>query len=436
MEVNVEDVSKLTKKMKIVVPQNHVSKMLNEAYKNLNSEVSIKGFRKGKVPLQILKKSYGDKVEQDVGEKLIQETYFDALEEVKLDAVVHPDIKSHEFADDGTFIYEAEIDVRPEFELGLYKGLEIEQPEIVIPDEEVVEALETMRQEIAPLRTVEDRAVTDGDLVVINFQGFHDGTPLKEVTAENYSVDVGSGRNGKEFEEQLLGLEKGDNTTKEVDFPADFPNPVLADKKIEFKIEVKDIKERILAEIDDEFAKDAGEEFTTLEDLKNHIRAKKLEERQEAQKGDVNDRIMMKLVDSHEFEVPNRLVAYEVNELIKELESNLKSRGMTLESAGMNTDDLVKQYRESAERRIKGDFILKKIGEVEEVKLADEDINKGFGRVAEKYGMTIEEVKKYFRRREDLLPFMSELLSEKILKFLSEQCIIKPVSPQSEEASS
>ena len=427
MQINVEDVSALTKKMTITLPEAQVAQELESAYRKLNSEVSLKGFRKGKVPRQVLEKNYRPKVEYDLAEKLIQDTYFDALEKSKIDAVVHPDIRERKFAENGTFVYTAEVDVRPQFELGEYKGLEIEQVALEVTDEEISQELEALRKQMAPLQSVEGRVIEKGHLAVVDFQGYHDGKAIKQVVGENYSVDVGFGQYGKEFEENLLGLKKGEEASQEIDFPANFANPILAGKKVEFKINVKDVKERVLPALDDEFAKEVGEEFATLEALKTHIREKKLQAKKDAQRGDLTDKLMKALIETHDFEIPPRLVAYEIEAMIKELESNLERQGVTLETAGFNRDTLVEQYKLSAQARVKGDFLLKKVAEKEGLKLENADIDKGFKRISEQYNMPISEVKKYFSSRDDLLPFMAELLNEKILSFLLDAAKMKIV---------
>ncbi|MFZ5774736.1 MAG: trigger factor [Thermodesulfobacteriota bacterium] len=427
MQINVEEVSSLTRKMTIVVPQAQVAEALDVAYRKLNNEVSLKGFRKGKVPRKVLEQNYGAQVQHEVADKLIQETYFDALEKSKIDAVVHPDIRKHDFSEDGGFTYEAEVDVRPSFELADYKGVEVELPELVVSDEEIDAELDSMRRGIAPLRGVEDRAIVEGDLAIVDFQGFHNGNAMKQVAGENYSIDVGAGQYGKEFEEKLVGLRKGDNASQEITFPEGFSNPILAGKKVEFQIHVKEVKERVLPELNDEFAKEVGDEFKTLDDLKAHIRARKLKAKEEARRGDLTDRVMKALIEKHDFEVPPRLVAYEVNAMIKELEDNLQQQGMSLASAGLNRDKLVEQYTSAAEARVKGDFILKKVAEKEELKLENEDIDRGFARIGEQYQMPVSEVKRYFASRDDLLPFMAELLNEKIVTFLIDAATIKTV---------
>ncbi|MCX5865766.1 MAG: trigger factor [Deltaproteobacteria bacterium] len=428
MQINVEDVSPLTRKMTITLPEAQVAQELESAYKKLNAEVSLKGFRKGKVPRQVLEKNYRPKVEYDLAEKLIQDTYFDALEKSKIDAVVHPDIREQKFAENGTFVYTAEVDVRPQFELAEYKGLEIEQTALEVTDEEISQELEVLRKQMAPLQSVEDRAIDKGHLAVVDFQGYHNGNPIKQVVGENYSVDVGSGQNGNEFEEKLLGLKKGEETSQEIDFPANFANPILAGKKVEFKLNVKDVKERLLPALDDEFAKEVGEDFASLEALKVHIREKKLQAKKDAQRGDLTDKLMRVLIENHDFEIPPRLVAYEIEAMIKELESNLERQGMTLEAAGFNRDALIEQYKLAAQARVKGDFLLKKVAEKEGLKLENEDIDKGFKRISEQYNMPVSEVKKYFSSRDDLLPFMAELLNEKILSFLLDAAKMKIVS--------
>ncbi len=427
MQVIVEDVSSNTKCLKITLPAESAGKEVEKAYRKLGKSVSIKGFRKGKVPRKVLEREYGPKVEYDVAEKLIQETYFDALGQTGLEAVVHPEIRSQKFEDDGTFVYEAEIALKPEFELGKYKGLEIEVENNEATDEEINLALETMRREGAPLRSVEDRAVQNDDVVAVDFQGYHNGEEMKQVKADNYSIDIGSGRFGEDFEKTIIGMKKGEQTEREIDFPENFPNPVLAGKKIKFEIEVKDVKERVVPELDDEFAKDAGNEYETLADLRKAIKERITGEKEEAGAGEFADKLMMQLLDSHKLDIPARLAAYEVNNMIKEMEDNLTNQNMTLESAGLNRDDLVEQYKETAEKRVKGDFILKKIAEVEGIKLVDEDIENGFKRIGERYNMPVDEVKKYFANRDDLLPFMNELLSEKIIKYLKDNAKIKTV---------
>ena len=432
MEIVVENLSDLTRKLTITLPQDTVGKALAKAYAKINQEVSLKGFRRGKIPQSVLEKNFRSQVEAEVGEKLVQDSYFDAVEQQKLEPVVHPEIAEHKFSDDGTFVYVALVDVKPVFDLTAYKGLTIEKPVLKVSDEEIGKEINLLQRHQAALQTAEpDHGIALDDMVVVDFQGFHEGKAMKEVHNENYNVDVGMHRLGKEFEEKLLGLKKGDKTLYTVDFPADYPNPVLAGKPIEFKVDIKDVKVRIKPEIDDEFAKDIKPEFSTLEDLKQDIRDRLQKSKDEALQGDLDDKLMHKLIELNPFEVPQRLVNYEIQEMLKQTEENLKRSGLSFESAGIKLDDLVEKNKEVAVKRVKGDFLLKKIAEVEEIKIADEDIQRGYQRIADQYRMTIDEVKKYFQRREEILPFMNELHNEKVLNFLREQAQYTDVADDS-----
>jgi trigger factor len=428
MQVTVNEVGGLTKKLKIVLPKEEVSKELDAGFRKIKNDARVKGFRRGKVPRHILERTYGQQIRAEVAEKLVQATYFDAVEKEKLDVVAHPEIKTPVFEEDGSFSYEAEVDTRPQFELQDYKGVEVEKEEIEVSEAEVDSEIEGLRMESAPLRSVEDRAARERDIVIVDFDGFHEGEQMKQVHGENVNVDIGTGRHGLEFENKLIGMKKGEEASVDVDFSADSPNPLLSGKKVEFKIKVNDIKERVLPELDDEFASDVGEEFDSLAALRQHISEKILAEKEKALEGDISDRIMQKLLEANQFEVPSRLVQYEINEYIKQTEDTLQRGGLSLESAGINRAEAEERYRETAVKRVRGDFILKKIAELEEIKVLDEDINNGFDRIAKQYNMTVPEVKGYFKSRDDMLPFINELLNEKILKFLRDEAKYIPIT--------
>lgn len=435
MEIAVENLSELTRKLTITLPKETVGPALDKAFAKINKEVRLKGFRRGKIPQSVLEKNFRDQIQAEVGEKLVQETYFDAVEKEGLEPVVHPEIAEHRFPEDGTFVYVAMVDIKPQIDLKEYKGLEVEKPVLVVAEEEIDKEITLLQRHQAALQTAEEgHVIAMDDVAVVDFQGFHDGKAMKEVRNENYSVDIGMNRLGKDFEEKLIGMKKGDKALYEVDFPADYPNPMLAGKKVEFKVDVKDVKVRVRPELDDEFAKDIKPELTSLEALRDDIRARLQKAKDDALQGDLDDKIMHKLIELNPFEVPQRLVNYEIQEMLKQTEENLKRSGLSFESAGINLEELVEKNRDVAAKRVKGDFLLKKIAEVEEIKIADEDIQRGYQRIADQYRMTIDEVKKYFQRREEILPFMNELHNEKVLNFLREQARFTEVAPASAAA--
>ena len=224
-------------------------------------------------------------------------------------------------------------------------------------------------------------------------------------------------------------MKKGEEASHEVDFPEKHPNPILAGKKVNFRVTIKDIQERVLAELDDEFAKDVGKEFATLDELRATIREQILKKKIENADGQLIDRIMQKLLENHEFEVPKRLVRFEVEEMIKQTEQQFEKTGLSLEAAGLNRQMLAENNEPMAIQRVRGDFILKKIAETEDLKVNEEDMDRGFKRIGDQYNMSVAKVKEFFQHRDDLLPFMNELLNEKVLHFLRDQAkIIEPVA--------
>jgi len=430
MDIVVEQISELTRKLTITLSKETVAPALAKAYVKINKDVKIKGFRRGKIPQSVLENNFKEQIQGEVGEKLVQESYFPAVEKQGLDPVVHPEIIEHSFKEDGTFVYVAMVDVKPQIELKEYKELAVEKAVVAVQEEEIDKEIGLLRRHQAVLQTAEEgHGIAMDDVAVVDFQGFHDGKAMKEVHNENFSVDIGMHRLGKDFEEKLMGLKKGDKTLYEITFPPDYPNPMLAGKNVEFKVDVKDVKVRIQPALDDEFAKDIKPELSTLAELRDDIRQRLQKGKDEAMQGDLDDKIMNKLIELNPFEVPQRLVNYEIQEMIKQTEENLKRSGLSIESAGIKLDDLVEKNREVAVKRVKGDFLLKKIAEVEEIKIADEDIQRGYQRIADQYRMTLDEVKKYFKRREEILPFMNELHNEKVLNFLRAQAKFIEVAP-------
>ena len=337
--------------------------------------------------------------------------------------------------EDGSFTYAAQVDIRPQFEVEGYKEIEIEKPKTEVTDEDIDKELKMLQRQMAPLKSAEDREVKEGDIVVIDYQGYHKGNLMKQVKNENSSVEVGSGQMGVDFEKKLIGMKKGDEASHEVEFPEKHPNPILAGKKVEFKVSLKDIKERILADLDDEFAKDVGKEFSTLEDLKTSIREKLTKEREESAEGELTDSIMQAILKDNEFEVPKRLVDFEIEQMIKQTEEQLEKSGMNLEAAGLSKEMLAQNNEPVASQRVRGDFILKKIAEVEDIKIKDEDMDRGFKRIGDQYNMSVAQVKEFFKSRDDLLPLMNELLNEKVLNYLREQVKFKEpeAAPVTEE---
>lgn len=429
MDIVVENVAELTRKVIITVPPEQARPELDAAYARMQGQVSLKGFRRGHIPQSVLRKTFSGKAEEEAGEKLVQATYFDGIEQEKLEAVVHPEIVESIFQEDGSYRYVALVEVRPQFELSGYKGLEIERPQTSVSEAEIDAEIENLRREKAPLRNAGDRPAAVGDIVVLDYQAFHNGKLLREVRNEDAVVELGSSRLSRELEDKLVGMRRGEQALHEVSFPPEAQHPLLAGRTVEFKVDVKEVRERVLPELDDEFAKDVDQDLAGLDALRASIADRLRRRKESSREGDLHDRIMERLLEANTFPVPRRLVQYEVQEMISRLEENLRRQGMDLTTAGVDRDALAEAQRPVAEKRVRGDFILKKIAEQENITLQSEDMERGFTRIGEQYNMSVDEVKKYFRRREETLPLMHELLNEKVLALLKQEAVMVEPAP-------
>ena len=423
MQVSIQSTGVLGRSITITLPAAEVAPKLKAEYEKIRQNARMAGFRKGKVPMDVIEKTYKPQIEADLAEKLIQESYFDAIGKEDIDPVTHPDITDFKYNADGSFTYDAAVEVRPVFTLAEYKGIEVETPVITISDEEVAAEIEKLRHELAALRDAGERPAVMGDVVLIDFQGYFKGNSIKQIKNSDFSLELGSGKLEPELEQKLVGLKKGEEIRHEIDYPETNPNPFLKGRKIEFRIKLKEVKERLLPEIDDEFAKDVSNTFKTLDDLKFSIRERRMQERLAQSEGAVIDKMMQTLLERHDFEVPKRLVDFEVRQMVKETEERLKRLGVTPEAAGLDLNKFAENSQEMAAKRVRGDFILKKIAEVESIKVEDADMERGFKRIGDQYRMAVKEVKEFFKSRDDLLPLMSELLNEKILNFLKESAV-------------
>ncbi|HBT96846.1 MAG TPA: trigger factor [Desulfobulbaceae bacterium] len=432
MQVSIQPTGTLGRSITITLPADEVAPKLKAEYEKIRQNARMAGFRKGKVPMDVIEKTYKPQVEADLAEKLIQESYFDAIGKEDIDPVTHPEITDFKYHDDGSFSYDAAVETRPIFDLGEYKGIQLETPLITISDEEVAAEIEKLRHELAALQDAGDRPAVEGDVVLIDFQGYFKGNPIKQIKNNDFSLELGSGKLEAELEKKLVGLKKGEETRHEIDYPETNPNPFLQGKKIEFRINLKEVKQRLLPEVDDEFAKDVSDTFNTLDDLKFSIRERRMKDRLNQSEGALIDKIMQTLLERHDFEVPKRLVDFEVRQMVKETEDRLKRLGVTPETAGLDLKQFAENSQPMAEKRVRGDFILKKIADVEEIKVDDADMERGFKRIGDQYKMSVKEVKEFFKSRDDLLPLMNELLNEKILNFLKEAAVVTTAATASE----
>ena len=369
---------------------------LNKAYNKDKNKISIPGFRKGKAPRKMIEQMYGAEVfYEDAANAIIPEAYATAAEESKLEIVSQPKI-SVQLEKGKPFIFAAEVAVKPEVELGTYKGVEVEKADTEVTDADVEEELKKVQEQNSRTVTVEDRAVKDGDMTVIDFEGFVDGVAFDGGKAENYNLTIGSGNFIPGFEEQIIGHSTDEEFSINVKFPEEYQAEELAGKDAEFKIKLHEIKAKELPEVDDEFVKDVSEKETVAEyrdELKETIAAR-LED--EAEK-DKDNQIAEKLIELLEGEIPQAMYDNQVNEMVRDFEMRIRSQGIDmntyLQYMGIDLDGLKKMYADEAKKRVQLRLALETIAKKENIEVTDADLDEAYNKMAEAYKVDVETVK-------------------------------------------
>lgn len=446
MKVDVEDISTVKKTLNVEIPEADVTKELDKSYRTLKKNVKIKGFRPGKVPLSLLERRFKKDVHAEVSSQLIQNTYVEALRETQLVPIGEPVIDPPDLERGQAYHYSATIEVRPPIPDLNLKGLKLKKKKYTVGDEEIDAQLKILQKGQAQLKTVEeDRPAQKDDHVLIDYEGFKDGQPFAPAgKTENFGVQVGSGRILKDFDDQLVGMKP--NTSKEftVHFPSGYYNKDLADLDIAFKVTLREIREEILPEIDDEFGKDFGE-HKTLAEFKEAIR-KQLERTYETRsEGDLRREIMDMLIEQQDFELPEILVQHELTGMVKEAHDALSSRGMSLADTGRTDESLSKEYYPRAERRVREYLLLQKVIEQEGITLTDELLEEAYKEMAEAISQPVDTIKQLHNTyKEAREVFEQRTIEKEAMKLIIKNSAIetievdgaRPVQPQADTSES
>ncbi|KAF1679412.1 trigger factor [Bacillus mexicanus] len=371
---------------------------LDDAFKKVVKQVSIPGFRKGKIPRGLFEQRFGvEALYQDALDILLPVEYPKAIEEAGIEPVDRPEIDVEKIEKGESLIFTAKVTVKPEVKLGDYKGLGIEKDDTAVTDEDVQNELKALQERQAELVVKEEGAVEEGNTVVLDFEGFVDGEAFEGGKAENYSLEVGSGSFIPGFEEQLVGLEAGAEKDVEVTFPEEYHAEDLAGKPAVFKVKIHEIKAKELPELDDEFAKDIDEEVETLAELTEKTK-KRLEEAKENEAdAKLREELVLKASENAEMDVPQAMVDTELDRMLKEFEQRLQMQGMNLELytqfSGQDEAALKEQMKEDAEKRVKSNLTLEAIAKAENLEVSDEEVEAELTKMAEAYNMPVENIK-------------------------------------------
>ena len=419
MKANIEDITGVKKKLIVEIDSEEIAQRVNDAYKSLSKRAKIPGFRSGKVPRRILESYYGEQLIEDLSRDLVTETLPTAVEETKSYPISVPAIEKEALKTGCNFKYTAVIEVKPQFELKDYMGLEIEKEIFEVTDEEVERQIEEIRKGNGSLNSVEeDRVLQQDDFAIIDYEGFEEGKPLDDIKADNFMIKVGSGNFHPDFEKALLGLKKEDTSDITVTFEEKYFHDKLAGKTVDFKVKVNDIKFLELPELTDEFVRNLGAGVEGLEELGKRIKDELTNREQKRVDQDVNARLLRKIGDTVEIELPESLVEAELKQAVESVKQNLMRSGSNLEKAGISEERIREDFRAASEIRVKNMFILGEVANQNDISVSEEELDQGFQELALSMGQDAKMVRSYYEASQAEESFREKLLEEKTLNYL------------------
>ena len=372
---------------------------LNKAYNKDKNKISIPGFRKGKAPRKMIEQMYGAEVfYEDAANAIIPEAYATAAEESKLEIVSQPKISVVQLEKGKPFIFAAEVAVKPEVELGTYKGVEVEKADTEVTDADVEEELKKVQEQNSRTVTVEDRAVKDGDMTVIDFEGFVDGVAFEGGKGENYPLTIGSHSFIDNFEEQLIGMNIGEEKEINVTFPEEYHAEELKGKPATFKVSVKEIKEKQLPELDDDFAQDVSD-FDTLAEYKDDLKKKIAERKESEAKAKKESEAIEKVVEAAKMDIPQAMIDTQVNRMLEDFAMRLQQQGLSVEQyfqyTGMTADKIMEEMKPEAVKRIKNSLVLEAVAKAENIEVSEEEFEAELQKMADMYKMELSQIKEF-----------------------------------------
>lgn len=421
--------------LQLEVTPEEFNKTVDAVYKSESKKLNIPGFRKGKAPRAFVEKYYGEEVFYEAAvDRLYRSIVMEAIDQSKLEVVSVADFKVDEIGKDKGIQCTLTVVTKPEASIEGYKGIEVTREPVVVTDGDIDNEIQRVRERNSRVITVEGRAAQDGDIAVIDFDGYVDGKQFDGGKAENYELTLGAGQFIPGFEEQIVGHNTGEDFDVNVKFPEDYHAEELKGKDAVFKIRLHELKAKELPEVDDEFVKDVSE-FDTLEEYKKDIEKTLLDRREKAADADVENQLIDAIIEKVQAEIPDEMVENEVDEIINAFAQRLQSQGLKLETylqyTNMTTDDLRTQYKPQADRQVKVRLGLEKIAEMEGIEPSEEECETEMGRLAEAYGMPLDNVKALV----NVDVVRADLANQKAVEFVKANANIKlPEDGEGEKA--
>ena len=378
---------------------------LNAAYNKNKNKISVPGFRKGKAPRKMIEQLYGSQIFfEDAANEIIPDAYADAAKESGLDIVSQPKVSIEQLEAGKPFIFAAEVAVRPEVELGEYKGVEVTKADAEVTDADVEEELKKVQDKNSRVVTVEDRAVKNGDMTTIDFEGFVDGVAFEGGKGENYPLTIGSHSFIDNFEEQIIGMNIGDEKEINVTFPEEYHAEELKGKPAMFKVKVNEIKEKVLPELDDDFAQDVSD-FDTLAEYKDDLKKTIAERKANEAKAKKEDEAIAKIIESSKMDIPEAMVNTQVNRMLEDFAQRLQMQGLSVEQyfqyTGVTAEKIIEDMKPEAVKRIQSRLVLEAVVKAEGLTASEEEFQDELNKMAEQYKMEIEKVKEFMGEYEE-----------------------------------
>ncbi len=382
----------------VEVPAEEVTKGLNEAFKKVVKTVQAPGFRKGKMPRKMFEKMYGvEALYNDALDFILPEAYGKAVEEAGIDPVDRPEIDIEQMEQGKELIFKATVTVKPEVKLGDYKGLEVTRQETEVTDEEIEEQLKDRQAAFAELIVKEEGAVENGDTVKLDFKGFADGEAFEGGEAKDFDLEIGSGSFIPGFEEQMVGMTVGEEKSIEVNFPEEYHAAELAGKPATFEVKVHEIKTKEIPALDDELAQEIDEEVENLEALRTKMKEQTTEEKKNASETALRDDLVEAAARNAEIDIPEAMIDAEIERMMGDFEQRLQQQGMNLDLyfqfSGQDEEALRSQMQDDALNRVRVSLTLEAIGQVENIEVAAEDVDAELQKMADQFGMEIDQIK-------------------------------------------
>ncbi|MFZ4450575.1 trigger factor [Salibacterium aidingense] len=411
---------------------------LDQAFQKVKKQVNVPGFRKGKVPRKLFEQRFGvESLYQDAVDIVLPQAYSEAVQETEIEPVDQPEIDIEDIEKGKNLVFKATVTVKPEVELGEYKGLEVEEFDTSVSEEDVQEELNKLQEQQAELVVVEDGEVQNGDTVVMDFKGYVDGEAFEGGEAENYSLEIGSGQFIPGFEEQLVGVAAGEEKDITVNFPEDYHSEELAGKEAVFSVKLHDIKRKELPELDDEFAKDVDEDVETFDELKKKQEDKLKHDKEHEKEHHERDTVVEKASENASVDIPDAMITSETDRMMQEFDQRLQAQGMSLDMyyqvAGTDEEGMKEQFKGEAEKRVKMNLTLEAIAEAEDVEASEEDVEKELDKMAETYQRDKEEIRQLLAMQGGTDALKGDLRIQKAIDFLVEHSKTVPKSEETEE---